>query len=691
MAVPRFSRNWAVRSEGAVHVGADWEGSDHDDANPQTTRIYLLGNFQIIDARGENCLPKRKKTKALLAYLCLSQGERHERLKLGTTFWNECSRAQVLDNVCHALSELSKLGGAWRLERSRHTVRLDAARCWIDALAIPDRPERLLEDLMGVSDDFDNWLRDERSRYETRWRSRLEAELGRLITEKAPPDERIGAARKLLAVVPTHGVAVCSLMTAFVEKDETAEAVREFERHLLLAKEADVPVSDRALALYEMIRRNVVVRLGQLPAAAKEVSDAPGQTDRLTSRDAGSVSKDELFEPALAVLPFRNLTGGKHQSHLVEGLNWDLSETLSRVPGLFVSAHASGATFQRQDRSPREIGTALGVRYLVFGHVRIMENRVRLSVELVEADTGKGLWRDHFDEKITALLELQNDLVEAVVRAVAPQLRTAELDRLRIKRPEDYTAYDYFLQAQESMHSASRMVFESARQLFDAAIERAPYYASALAWRAYWHVMRVGQGWSENPLADAQQAERFAARAIACNGREAMAFAIRGHAAAYLHKDFDQAFDCFETALTINRNSARAWLWNASAHAWTGNGAGAVEKITRAMALSPYDPLMCAYSGSASTAYLADRQYLRSADFGLRAIRDNRAYSAAYKTMIPALVLAGQEDEGRSQLQLLLRLEPDFTIDKFRQRFPGGDRDIGKLCCEAFAIAGAAK
>jgi tetratricopeptide (TPR) repeat protein len=167
-----------------------------------------------------------------------------------------------------------------------------------------------------------------------------------------------------------------------------------------------------------------------------------------------------------------------------------------------------------------------------------------------------------------------------------------------------------------------------------------------------------------------------------------MAFAIQGHTAAYLRKDFDQAFASLEKALQINSNSARAWLWHASAHGWSSQGGPAVEKITRAMALSPYDPLICAYSGSASLAYLADHQYERSIEFALRSVRENRSYSGAYKLLIPALVMAGREKEAQAPVQQLLRLEPEFTVEQFRRRFPGGSSEIGALCADGLAEAG---
>jgi tetratricopeptide (TPR) repeat protein len=167
-----------------------------------------------------------------------------------------------------------------------------------------------------------------------------------------------------------------------------------------------------------------------------------------------------------------------------------------------------------------------------------------------------------------------------------------------------------------------------------------------------------------------------------------MAYAVQGHVAGYLRRDLDRAFASFRTALEINHNSARAWLWSSTAHSWTGDGAHAVENINRAMALSPYDPLMCAYSGSASLAYLAAGQYERSIEFALRSIRENRAYSSAYKVLVPALVLGGHEIEAQSRANQLLRLEPGFTVAQFKRRSPGSTREIGRVLAEALASAG---
>src|SRR5207302_5068837 len=256
--------------------------------------------------------------------------------------------------------------------------------------------------------------------------------------------------------------------------------------------------------------------------------DAPAHqsVERVRSEPSALVPAG-IFEPSTAVLPFQNLFGEKGHDYVAEGLTEDLVETLSRVPGLFVISRLSSAVFRKQDRPPREIGAALGVRYILSGSIRIIEDRLRLIVELAEADTGRALWRSRFDKKSSDLLELQNGLAEGVVRAVAPRLRSAELQRVRVKRPEDLTAYDFFLRGQENMHSPAHATFERSKQLFEAAIEREPYYAAAQAWLAYWHVMRVGQGWSPDRGVDAQQAKAWAQRAIECDSIEAMAFAVQ--------------------------------------------------------------------------------------------------------------------------------------------------------------------
>jgi adenylate cyclase len=311
-----------------------------------------------------------------------------------------------------------------------------------------------------------------------------------------------------------------------------------------------------------------------------------------------------------------------------------------------------------------------------------------LTIELTDTQLGAALWFSKLDEEFSDLFEVYDRLSEMIVRKVAPHLHAAEMNRIRVKRPDSLEGYDLFLRAQENMHNCSRTVFESSEALFDAAIAKDPYYASALAWRAYWHVLRVGQGWSPDPARDATQADHFARLAIECNSMEPMALAVHGHVASYLYKDFDVAFRRFETALHINANAAPAWLWSAAARAWTGHGSRAIEEINKAMALSPYDPLMYAYYSVAAMAYLADGQYDRAIEFALQSLRENRTYTGAHRQLVMALVLAGRENEVRTPARQLLELEPGLTVTGFRRRYPGSSSLHADRLCEALARAG---
>ncbi|HEY1258218.1 MAG TPA: BTAD domain-containing putative transcriptional regulator [Stellaceae bacterium] len=602
----------------------------------------------------------------------------------------------------------------------RDSVQLDVRKCWVDALAILEAgadatvdsgnlvqpySERLLEDLDGITASFDQWLVAERTRFEDRVRKILEAELERLTEQNARPELRAAAARRLIDFEPTHEGAVRSLMKVFAQMGDRAQAVREFERcRQVLERMLDLPPSKETVAVYEAIRVEAPELATpaapdgpELPPSEVWDSGSPrpspvtweikrqGDAAFFATSPAGHDPKHGL---SIAVLPFRNLTDDSAHHFVAEGLVEDLIEALSRVPNFFVISRLSTLAFRNQDRHPREIGNVLGVRYVISGSLRVLEDRLRLTIELTDAQQGAALWLSKFDERFSDLFEVQDRLCETIVGKIAPYLHAAELNRIRVKRPDSLEAYELFLRAQENMHNSSRAVFETSQALFDAALAKEPHYAAALAWRAYWHVLRVGQGWSPDPAHDAAQADHFARAAIECNSMEAMALAVHGQVASYLYKDFDLAFRRFEAALRINANAAPAWMWSAAAHAWMGNGPRAIEEINKAMALSPYDPLMYAYNAYASIAYLVDSQHERAVEYALRSLRENRTYTAAHRLLVIALALAGREHEARSAARRLLELEPGLTVMSFRRRYPGSGSSHADLFCDALAKAG---
>jgi TolB-like protein/DNA-binding SARP family transcriptional activator len=656
------------------------------DAKP---KIYLVGRMRAVAPGGEDILPHARKTCGLLAYLCLAQGERVSRSRLAGVLWDRSGDAQARMSLRHALSDLNNAMKRWvpgLIKVEREWVWIDARVCWIDAFEVPDHSERLLGDLDGITPSFDRWLASERVRFEDRLRTSLENDLKHLIEENAAPELRAAAARRLINFEPTHETAVRSLMTAFVQMGDRAQAVREYERcRAALHTMLDLPPSKETVALYEALRLMSQPRgsgPNRLPRGASEIGQ-PGERGELIE-----TLDDAAHGPSIAVIPFRDLSAEARFDYAADGLVEDLIQALSRIPGFFVISRLSTLAFRNHQRLPQQIGEAMGVRYVLSGSMRVIGDRLRLTAELTDTGRGTALWVSKLDEQFFDLLEVQNRLAEAIVARVAPYLHAAELKRVRVKRPERLDAYDLFLRAQENMHNSSRPVFESSEHLFDKAIALDPNYAAALAWRAWWHVLRVGQGWSPNPAHDTAQADLFARRAVDCDAFEPMAFAVQGHIASYLHKDFDLAFHRFDTALRLNPNAAPVWLWSAAANCYIGNGPRAIEEINRAMALSPYDPLMYAYSAIAALAYICDGQHERGLECALRSMRENSSFTTAHKLLIFALVLVGREEEAQLTADQLLKLEPGFTVEQFRQRSPTSSAPYAEPFCDALARAG---
>ena len=236
-------------------------------------RIYLVGTMRAIAPGGADFLPRGRKTRGLLACLCLAQGERISRSRLIGLLWDRSADAQARMSLRQSLSELNGIVNrhvSGLVEIGRDSVRIDVRKCWIDALAILDASadatadssnlvqpysERLLEDLDGITPAFDHWLAGERTRFEDRVRKILEAELDRLTEQNAKPEVRAAAARRLINFEPTHEGAVRSLMKAFAQMGDRAQAIREFERcRQALVTVLDLPPSEETTAVYEAIR-----------------------------------------------------------------------------------------------------------------------------------------------------------------------------------------------------------------------------------------------------------------------------------------------------------------------------------------------------------------------------------------------------------------------------------------------------
>jgi TolB-like protein/Tfp pilus assembly protein PilF len=392
--------------------------------------------------------------------------------------------------------------------------------------------------------------------------------------------------------------------------------------------------------------------------------------------------------PAIAVLPFRNLSGEPAHDFLGDLIAEDLIGDLSRHTELFVISRLSTTPFRDRLYELRNVADALGVRYVLSGSLQTSGTRLRLMAELTEADAGRVIWAQHFDGAIGDIFDLQDQLSQDIANRAMPFVRQLELQRARSKRPEDLSAYEWTLRAIDHFHRSSHENMEQARSMFEAAIASDPHYVTPLAWLAHWYVRRVGQGWSEDRARDTLEATRYAERALEVDNTDALALTVSGLVLAYLNKDLESAMARYDRALAINPSASSAWVWSTSACSWLGQGEEAVRRSQRAIELSPFDPLMYTFTSIAGTAHAVAGDYDKAIEICQRSLRQNRMFASTHRTLAIALALAGRVDEARSAVTELLKLEPTLTVSGFKSRYPGSASPQASLFAGALATAG---
>jgi adenylate cyclase len=206
-------------------------------------------------------------------------------------------------------------------------------------------------------------------------------------------------------------------------------------------------------------------------------------------------------KPSIAVMPFENLSGDREQEYFAEGMVEEIITALSRIRWLFVIARNSTFTYKGQAVDVKQVGRDLGVRYVLEGSVRKGGNRVRITTQLIEAETGTHLWADRFDGSIEDVFELQDRVATSVAGVIEPALQMAETRRARNRPTNDLTAHDLYLRAYELFLEFSRKSISQAIELLRRAIERDPRYGIALAFAAYYHSMLYQSGWADDPEA----------------------------------------------------------------------------------------------------------------------------------------------------------------------------------------------
>ena len=368
-------------------------------------------------------------------------------------------------------------------------------------------------------------------------------------------------------------------------------------------------------------------------------------------------------KPSIAVLPFQNMSGDPEQEYFADGIVEDIITGLSRITWLFVIARNSSFTYKGKAVDVRQVGRELGVRYVLEGGVRKAGKRLRITAQLLEAETGAHLWANHYDGALEDVFDLQDKITEQVVGIVEPSLLRSEIERSRRKRPENLDAYDLFLRALPHARTLRPADAKLAIPMLEEALRLDPNYAAAQAYIASCHqICFVYGGFDETEKA----AGLWHARAVIERGTDdATALALAAIVIVLMSKDYDAALSAIEHALMHNASSATAHYYGALINAFSGNSSAAVTHANRALRLSPFDPLAWIAYEAQGVAAVEGAHLEEAASHFAKAIQLNSGFGILYLYQAMMLALTGRLEEARPLAHRGLELAPSWRVRVF--------------------------
>src|ERR1700737_2821328 len=323
--------------------------------------------------------------------------------------------------------------------------------------------------------------------------------------------------------------------------------------------------------------------------------------------------------PAIAVLPFINMSGDSEQEYFSDGISEDIITALSKLRWFFVIARNSSFIYKGNAVHMKQIAEELGVGYVVEGSVRKVGDRVRITVQLNDVATGSHVWSEGYDRGIADVFAVQDEITEAIVAAIEPQVYAAENFRAKRKPPDSMDAWDLVMRALSHYWRVTRQDNVVAQALLEKATAIDPSYGQALGVLAASHTFSAHMGWAD-VATTVTVASRAALAAILADSEDPWAHHALGCVYLFTRR-FDDSLAEFEVALRLNPNFSLAQGFYGLALAFCGRWEEADEPARRALRMSPRDPYAVVYNGIAAYTQYIGRQYDEAMLLAREAIR----------------------------------------------------------------------
>jgi adenylate cyclase len=374
-------------------------------------------------------------------------------------------------------------------------------------------------------------------------------------------------------------------------------------------------------------------------------------------------------KPSIAVLPFANMSGDPEQEYFADGMVEEIITALSRFKWLFVIARNSSFTFKGKAVDIKEVGRRLGVHYVLEGSVRKAAGKVRIIGQLIDAVTGAHLWGDRFERDLTDIFALQDEVTIAVVSAIEPKMLQTEIEMATRRRPENLTAYDFYLRAMPQFYLATREGFAEAIRLAHRALELDPRFGSVAALAGVCHMLNVVLGYSNDPQFDRKEAVRLARLALSIDDSDPDTLARASTISAFMVGDSEAEIEMADRAVALNPNSWLAWTGRGHVYRIAGLPEEAIRSFERAIRMSPVDPRLYLALTGIGQALIELRRFDEAIVVLKKSLRQN-LYLATYLWLASAFAHLGRDAEAHDAAARVLEIDPAFTISALIARVP---------------------
>ena len=371
--------------------------------------------------------------------------------------------------------------------------------------------------------------------------------------------------------------------------------------------------------------------------------------------------------PLVAVLPFSNLSGDAEQDYFSDGITEDIITALSKYRSLGVIARNSSFAFKRAGGDARSVGLTLGADYLVDGSVRKTAGRVRVTVELVETETGRQLWADRYDRDLKELFALQDEITTAIAGRIEPEVGAAERMRAERKGVPALHAWDFFRLGTKHFYKSTPADNREAQRLLRRAIELDPTLAEAHGFLSYAIVVSMTYFDDEPSESTLQEALTVGRKAVELDEQDALMRFTYGRA-LLAAKSYGDAIAELEIAIELNPYLAPSYCGLGDSLTYEGRFDEAIPYFRKAIELSPHDPLRWAFYSYGALAHIFARQFELAAEWAHKATRVPNAHYWAFAHRVSALGHLRNQDGLRIAKDDLLQRNPDFSCSFARRR-----------------------